>query len=111
MQSTNPNLPRVIDDCHELLKWLIPVFDKFPRARRFTLGERLESGLLSVDRAGYFYSDRVHCALCCETQHRDGRVSYYHQLLGAALVHPGQRVVLSLAYGATPTVIVPYDTS
>lgn len=48
MQSTNPNLPQVIDGCHELLKWLIPVLDKFPRARRFTLGERLESGLLAV---------------------------------------------------------------
>lgn len=48
MQPTNANLPRVIDDCHELLKWLIPLLDKFPRARRFTLGERLESGLLAV---------------------------------------------------------------
>ena len=37
--------------------------------------------LLSVDGTGYFYSDRVHCEQCCETHHRDGRVSYYHQLL------------------------------
>ena len=48
MQTTDTNLPRVIDDCHELLKWLIPLLDKFPRTRRFTLGERLESGLLAV---------------------------------------------------------------
>ncbi len=48
MQTTDTNLPQVIDDCHELLKWLIPLLDKFPRARRFTLGERLESGLLAV---------------------------------------------------------------
>ena len=41
-------LPRVIDDCHGLLKWLIPLLDQFPRSRRFTLGERLESGLLDV---------------------------------------------------------------
>ena len=53
--------------------------------------------LLSVDGTGYFYSDRVHCAQCCEKQHRDGRVSYYHQLLGAVLVHPAQRTVLPLA--------------
>ena len=53
--------------------------------------------LLSVDGTGYFYSDRVHCEQCCQTQHRDGRVSYYHQLLGAVLVHPEQRVVLPLA--------------
>ena len=48
MHTTDTNLPRVIDDCHELLKWLIPLLDKFPRSRRFTLGERLESGLLAV---------------------------------------------------------------
>ena len=41
MQPTETALPRVIDDCHELLKWLIPLLDKFPRARCFTLGERL----------------------------------------------------------------------
>ena len=48
MHTTDTTLPRVIDDCHELLKWLIPLLDKFPRSRRFTLGERLESGLLAV---------------------------------------------------------------
>ncbi len=53
--------------------------------------------LLSVDGTGYFYSDQVHCEQCCETHHRDGRVSYYHQLLGAVLVHPDQRAVLPLA--------------
>ena len=42
------NIPRVVDDCHELLKWLIPQLDKFPRNRRFTLGERIEKGLLEV---------------------------------------------------------------
>ena len=53
--------------------------------------------LLSVDGTGYFYSDKVHCGQCCEKRHRDGRVSWYHQLLGAVLVHPEQRVVLPLA--------------
>ena len=48
MQPTDTTLPQVIDDCHELLKWLIPLLDQFPRTRRFTLGERLESGLLAV---------------------------------------------------------------
>jgi hypothetical protein len=40
--------PRAVQACHELLAWLIPLLDQFPRARRFTLGERLESGLLAV---------------------------------------------------------------
>ena len=53
--------------------------------------------LLSIDGTGYFYSDKVHCEQCCEKHHRDGRVSWYHQLLGAVLVHPARRTVLPLA--------------
>ena len=34
MNTADTNLPRVIDDCHELLKWLIPVLDKFLPSRR-----------------------------------------------------------------------------
>lgn len=48
MNDENPSIPRVVDDCHELLKWLIPQLDKFPRNRRFTLGERIEQGLIEV---------------------------------------------------------------
>ena len=41
-------VPQAVQDCHDLLRWLIPHLDKFPRARRFTLGERLEVELLDV---------------------------------------------------------------
>ncbi|MGH8582775.1 MAG: diversity-generating retroelement protein Avd [Gammaproteobacteria bacterium] len=40
--------PQAVQAGHELLLWLIPQIDKFPRVRRFTLGERLESVLLEV---------------------------------------------------------------
>jgi len=40
--------PRAVQACHELLAWLIPLLDQFPRSRRFTLGERLETGFLLV---------------------------------------------------------------
>ncbi len=53
--------------------------------------------LLSVDGTGYFSSQKVHCAHCCERRHRDGRVTYYHQMLGAVLVHPEHREVFPLA--------------
>lgn len=42
------NTPKAVQDCHQLLEWMIPQLDKFPRVRRFTLGERIESGLLTV---------------------------------------------------------------
>lgn len=41
-------LPQAVQACHELILWMIPQLDKFPRVRRFTLGERIESGLLLV---------------------------------------------------------------
>ena len=53
--------------------------------------------LLSVDGTGYFSSSSVHCDNCCERRHRDGRTTYYHQLLGAVLVHPRHREVFPLA--------------
>ena len=34
---------------------------------------------------------------CCEKHHKDGRVTYYHQMLGAVVVHPEQREVFPLA--------------
>jgi hypothetical protein len=43
-----PTVPQAVQSCHELLLWLIPHLDKFPRMRRFTLGERIEAGLLEV---------------------------------------------------------------
>ena len=44
----NATVPGAVQACHELLLWMIPHLDKFPRARRFTVGERIESGLLVV---------------------------------------------------------------
>lgn len=37
-----------VQACHDLLGWMIPQIEKFPRQRRFTLGERLESGGLEL---------------------------------------------------------------
>lgn len=40
--------PKVVQDCHQVLLWLIPQLDKLPRQRRFTLGERIENSLIEV---------------------------------------------------------------
>ncbi len=53
--------------------------------------------LLSIDGTGYFSSSKVHCANCCEKHHRDGRVTYYHQMLCGVLVHPDHREVFPFA--------------
>ena len=40
--------PSAVQACHDLLAWIIPQLDKFPRLRRFTLGERIENGRLTI---------------------------------------------------------------
>jgi hypothetical protein len=47
--------------------------------------------LLALDGTGYFSSQTIHCASCLETQHRNGAITYSHQLLGAARIHPDRR--------------------
>ena len=53
--------------------------------------------LLSIDGTGFFSSSKVHCEHCCEKHHRDGRITYYHQMLSAVLVNPDEREVFPLA--------------
>jgi len=53
--------------------------------------------LLSIDGTGHFYSDKIQCESCCVKEHRDGTKSYYHQSLGAVIVHPNQKAVIPLA--------------
>lgn len=47
----------------------------------------------SLDGTGIFSSNQIHCENCCQKEHRDGSVTYYHQLLAASLVHPDQKIV------------------
>ena len=53
--------------------------------------------ILSVDGTGYFSSNKIHCASCCEKRHQNGSIGYYHQMLAAVMVHPKEKVVLPFA--------------
>ena len=53
--------------------------------------------IISIDGTGQYSSKSVHCDQCCEKKHRSGEVTYYHHMLGAALVHPDHKVVIPLA--------------
>jgi len=53
--------------------------------------------LLSLDGTGYFSSATIHCPSCLVKHHRGGGITYYHQLLGATLVHPDLKEVIPLA--------------
>ena len=52
--------------------------------------------LLALDGTGYFSSKTIHCKSCMQKVHRNGSITYYHQMLGAAIIHPDFREVIPL---------------
>src|ERR687885_111127 len=52
--------------------------------------------LLALDGTGDFSSKTIHCASCLRKVHRNGSMTYAHQMLGAAIIHPDQRAVIPL---------------
>jgi hypothetical protein len=82
-------------------QWLRPVFKSV--FRQLQRGKALEEMvfldghyLLALDGTGYFSSTTIHCAACLHTVHRNGSVTYAHQMLGAAIIHPDVRAVIPL---------------
>src|SRR5499426_3698931 len=82
-------------------KWLRPGFKSV--FRQLQRGKALEEMvfldghyLLALDGTGYFSSTTIHCASCLHKVHRNGSVTYSHQMLGAALIHPDVRAVIPL---------------
>ena len=63
--------------------------------------------LLALDGTGYFSSKTIHCPSCLEKHHRDGSITYSHQLLGAARMHPDRREVIP----RMPEAIITHDGS
>lgn len=53
--------------------------------------------LLALDGTGYFSSQKIHCPSCQVKEHKNGTVTYEHQMLGAVIVHPDFKEVLPLA--------------
>ncbi len=82
-------------------KWLRPVFTSvFGQLQR---GKALEAMgfldghyLLALDGTGSFSSQTIHCASCLHRVHRHGAITYTHQMLGAAIIHPDKRPVIPL---------------
>jgi hypothetical protein len=91
-------------------KWLRPVFTSV--FRQLQRGKALEAMtflddhyLLALDGTEYFSSKTIHCAACLHRVHRNGSITYAHQMLGAAIIHPDMRAVIPLM----PEPIVRHD--
>ena len=73
------------------------VFRQLQRGKVLKQLEFLGGYLLSLDGTGYFTSKQVHCASCLEKRNKKtGEITYSHQMLGAAIVHPERREVIAL---------------
>jgi len=78
-----------------------PIFKSY--TARLQRGKHLEQyqlfpGLyaIPIDGSEYFSSNKIHCPGCLEKKHTNGTISYAHQILQAAIVHPGMRQVIPL---------------
>jgi hypothetical protein len=78
-----------------------PFREVFRRLQRGKVLERFvyldDHYLLSLDGTTYFSSAKIHCPSCLVKHHRNGTITYSHQLLGATLVHPHLKEVIPLA--------------
>jgi len=82
------------------------VFRQLQRGKVLEAYLFLKAGyLLCLDGTGYFSSHKVHCPSCMEKHHADGTITYYHQMLGAAFVHPDKAEVIPV----TPEPIIKQD--
>ena len=52
--------------------------------------------IVSCDGVQHFSSKRISCDCCLKKEHRDGSISYHHNMLAAVLVHPEKREVFIL---------------
>ena len=85
-------------DSNALRKTFKALFAQCQRSKRLELFKFYDDRyLMPLDGTGYFYSKEVHCDNCCEKNHRDGSIGYYHQMLSGAIVHPDQKVILPFA--------------
>jgi hypothetical protein len=73
------------------------VFGQLQRGKALESMMCLEDySLLALDGTEDCSSKPMHCASCLPKVHRNGSLTYSHQILGAALLHPDQRAVIPL---------------
>ncbi len=73
------------------------VFSMAQRSKKLEDFEFLDGHyLLSLDGTGEFSSGKISCPNCCKKEHRNGKITYYHQMLGGCIVHPDQTNVIPL---------------
>lgn len=44
-----------LEKWYQFLRWLVPTVEKFPKAQKFTLGDRIQGGARWMCWSGFFY--------------------------------------------------------
>jgi hypothetical protein len=83
-------------DPREIRNAYLSVFHEVQRGKLLERYRFLDGYLCLVDGSEVFNSEKIHCKNCCRKEHKDGRVTYHHQILGAVLAHPENRQVIPL---------------
>ncbi len=74
------------------------VFDSLPQEEVLDKFLFMNHYLVSLDGSGYFSSKDIHCGACLERKNsKTGELTYHHQMLGGAIVHPDMKTVIPLA--------------
>lgn len=82
------------------------VFNQLQRAKALEpLAYYQGNYLLSIDGTGSFSSEKLSSASCLVKKHKNGKITYHQQVLGAAIVHPDYKEVIPLA----PEMIIKQD--
>lgn len=79
-----------------LRKSFLSVFHKAQRGKVLEHYTFLGGYLCLVDGTEVFNSEQIHCKNCIQKKHKDGRITYHHQILGAAIAHPDVKHVIPL---------------
>ncbi len=53
--------------------------------------------LLTLDGTEYYHSKNINCPQCNQRKHRNGVISYYHQVITPVIVSPSQKIVINIA--------------
>jgi len=84
-------------DPDEIRKSFTTIFASLQRGKALENYEYLDGKyLLLGDGTGFFSSKEIHCNNCCEKHHKDGTITYYHQMLAAVLAHPDYSEVIPI---------------
>ena len=95
---SDTHMREVLDevDPKALRETFLSVFHEAQRGKLLERYSFFKGYLCLVDGSEIFHSEKIHCKNCCKKEHKDGRITYHHQILGAVVAHPDCRQVIPL---------------